>query len=133
MCDPNQMDQKFVHLPNHGNPASDLHKLLLIDSRASENDNPSRHVKEVHFRNQVSNNNIQERLNEEFRDREKTFRGLKKDDSPAITRIQLYHNYIRPHMSLDNDTPASRAGIDIKGDNKWKTIIQNASLNRNST
>ncbi|MCJ8306752.1 MAG: hypothetical protein HRU07_06865 [Nitrosopumilus sp.] len=55
------------------------------------------------------------------------FRGLKKVDSPAITGIQLYHNYIRPHMSLDGDIPASRAGIEIKGDNKWLTIIQNAS------
>lgn len=88
---------------------------------------PSKHVKDVHFRNQLANNNIQERLNREFRDREKTFRGLKKDDSPAIAGIKLYHNYIRPHMSLDNETPADRAGIEIKGNNKWVTIIQNAS------
>ena len=66
---------------------------------------PSKHVKDVHFRNQLANNNIQERLNGEFRDREKVFRGLKKDDSPAIDGIKLYHNYIRPHMSLDGDTP----------------------------
>jgi len=52
---------------------------------------------------------------------------LKKDDSPAITGIKLYHNYIRPHMPLNGDTPADRAGIEIKGDNKWLTIIQNAS------
>ena len=84
---------------------------------------PSKHVKEVHFKNQVANNNIQERLNCEFRDREKTFRGLKKDDSPAITGIKLHHNFIKPHMGLDGDTPASRAGIEIKGDNKWLTII----------
>lgn len=63
----------------------------------------------------------------EFRDREKIFRGLKKVDSPAIAGIKLYHNYIRPHMSLDGDTPALRSGIEIKGDNKWLTIIQNAS------
>ena len=88
---------------------------------------PSKHVKEVHFRNQLSNNNIQERLNGEFRDREKVFRGLKKSDSPAITGIKLHHNFIKPHMGLNGDTPASRAGIEIKGDNKWITIIQNAS------
>lgn len=52
---------------------------------------------------------------------------MKKDDSPAITGMKLYHNYIRLHMSLDGDTPAKRAGIEIKGDNKWITIIQNAS------
>ena len=33
-------------------------------------------------------------------------------------------------MGLDGDTPASRAGIDIKGENKWKTIIQNAKKSR---
>ncbi len=89
---------------------------------------PSKHIKDIHLQNELSNNNIQERLNGEFRDREKVFRGLKKTDSPAFTGIQLYHNYIRPHMSLENDTPALRAGIDIKGDNKWLTIIQNAQL-----
>ena len=93
---------------------------------------PSKHVKDVHFRNQLANNNIQERLNGEFRDREKVFRGLKKVDSPAIDGIKLYHNYIRPHMGLDGDTPADRAGIEIKGDNKWKTIIQNASQIKHS-
>ena len=39
---------------------------------------PSKHVKDIHFKNQVANNNIQERLNGEFRDREKIFRELKK-------------------------------------------------------
>ena len=57
----------------------------------------------------------------------KPLEDLKKDDSPAIVGIQLYHNYLRPHSSLNNDTPASRAGVIIKGDNKWITIIQNAS------
>ena len=85
------------------------------------------HIKDVHIKNQKKNNNIQERLNGEFRDREKIFRGLKKDDSPAITGIKLHHNFIRPHMGLDGDTPADRAGIDVRGTDKWKTIIQNAA------
>ena len=88
---------------------------------------PSKHIKEIHFKNQMANNNIQERLNGEFRDREKVFRGLKKVDSPAIAGIKIYHNYIKPHMGLDDDTPALRAGIEVKGINKWLTIIQNAS------
>lgn len=41
---------------------------------------------------------------------------------------QIYHNYIRPHTSLDNKTPAQACGIDVKGQDKWKTIIENASL-----
>lgn len=68
-----------------------------------------------------------ERLNGEFRDREKVVRGLKKKDSPLLKGYQLYHNYVRPHMALDGDTPADRAGIEIQGENKWITLIQNAS------
>ena len=30
-----------------------------------------------------------------FETEKKIFRGLKKDDSPAITGIQFYHNYIK--------------------------------------
>jgi hypothetical protein len=40
---------------------------------------------------------------------------------------QLFHNYIRPHQGLDGQTPADKAGIKIEGDNKWVTVIQNAS------
>jgi len=74
------------------------------------------------------NNNKMERLNGEFRDREKIVRGLKKIDSPLISGYQLYHNYVRPHMSLEGKTPAEKCGIQINGKDKWKTLIQNASL-----
>ena len=68
-----------------------------------------------------------ERLNGELRDREKVMRSLKRDDSPIITGMQIHHNYIRSHIGLNNDTPADRAGIIIKGSNKWLTLIQNAT------
>ena len=73
------------------------------------------------------NNNKMERLNGEFRDREKVMRGLKKVDSPLISGYQIYHNYVRPHMALDNKTPSEACGIKIEGNNKWITLIQNAS------
>jgi len=68
-----------------------------------------------------------ERFNGEIRDREKVVRGVKKPDSPLIAGYQIYHNYIRPHMALDGQTPAEKAGIEIKGRDKWLTLIQNAS------
>jgi hypothetical protein len=71
-----------------------------------------------------------EHLNGEIRDREKVARGLKKNDSPLINGYQIYHNYIRPHMSLDGKTPSEACGIKIEGENKWKTLIQNASKNQ---
>ena len=69
---------------------------------------------------------MMERLNGEFRDREKVMRGIKKKDSSMISGYQLFHNYFRPHSSLNGKTPAEIAGIRIDGKNKWKTLIQNA-------
>ena len=73
------------------------------------------------------NNNRMERLNGEIRDREKVMRSLKKSDSPILEGYKLFHNYVRPHMALNGLTPAEKAGIQIKGKDKWLTIIQNAS------
>jgi hypothetical protein len=68
-----------------------------------------------------------ERLNGEVRDREKVMRGLKKGDTPVLTGYQMFHNYIRPHEALKGKTPAEVAGIQIQGENKWKTLIENAT------
>jgi transposase InsO family protein len=67
-----------------------------------------------------------ERFNGELRDREKVTRNLKKSDTPILVGMQIFHNYIRPHMALNGRTPAELAGIRVKGENKWITIIQNA-------
>jgi hypothetical protein len=68
-----------------------------------------------------------ERLNGEFRDREKVMRGLKRTDSPILAGYQLFHNYVRPHDALKGATPAEKCGIKIQGENKWLTLIKNAS------
>lgn len=84
------------------------------------------HIREIRLSGKVHNNKM-ERQNGEWRDREKVMRSLKKDDSPVIGGMQIFHNFIRPHMGLDGKTPAEAAGIKVEGDNKWLTIIQNAS------
>lgn len=84
------------------------------------------HIKHIHLQGDMNNNKM-ERLNGEFRDREKIVRGIKKEDSVIIDGCQLYHNYIRGHMGLDGKTPAEACGITIQGEDKWKTLIQNAS------
>ena len=89
-------------------------------------ENRTIHIRNVHLQGDMNNNQM-ERLNGEFRDREKVVRGIKKTDSVIIDGYQLYHNYVRPHMALDGLTPADKAGIIIEGNNKWKTIIENAS------
>jgi hypothetical protein len=56
---------------------------------------------------------------------------LKKKDTQILKGYQLYHNFIRPHEALDGQTPDSICGIDIQGQNKWQTIIENASKANN--
>jgi len=53
-------------------------------------------------------------------------RSLKRKDSPILSGYRIYHNYVRPHEALEGRTPAEKAGIEIKGDDKWLTLIQNA-------
>ena len=83
------------------------------------------HIKEITLRGRVHNNK-QERLNGEIRDREKVMRGLKRTDTPILKGYQIYHNFVRPHQALKGKTPADLAGINVKGENKWLTLIQNA-------
>lgn len=52
---------------------------------------------------------------------------LKNMDTPILKGLQIYHNFIRPHESLNGDTPAERAGIKVEGQDRWLTLIQNAS------
>ena len=87
------------------------------------------HIREIALSGQVHNNKM-ERMNGEIRDREKVMRGLKTVDTPILKGMQIYHNFIRPHESLDGATPAERAGILVEGDDKWMTLIQNAQHQR---
>jgi transposase-like protein len=86
----------------------------------------SKHINSIKL-NGDKNNNKMERSNGEIRDREKVMRGLKKDNTPIITGYQIFHNYMRPHEGLKGKTPAEACGIEVIGDNKWLTLIQNAS------
>jgi putative transposase len=85
----------------------------------------SRHIRHIRFKGDHNNNKI-ERMNGEIRDREKVMRGLKLSNTSVLPGYQIYHNYFRPHMALDGKTPAEKCGIMIEGDNKWKTVIENA-------
>lgn len=84
------------------------------------------HIRHIHLQGDMNNNKM-ERMNGEIRDREKVMRGLKKKDTPILTGYQIFHNYFRNHQGLDGKTPSEACGITINGDNKWITMIQNAS------
>ncbi len=74
------------------------------------------------------NNNLIERYHSTFRSRDKVMRGTA---SGIVNGYRLYYNFIRPHMSLDGQTPAQAAGIQLKmqnNSNKWLGLIQKASI-----
>jgi len=54
-------------------------------------------------------------------------RGLKIPDTPVLPGYRIYHNFLRPHLGLNGRTPAEATGISVEGENKWLTLIQNAS------
>ncbi len=89
------------------------------------------HIRHIHLQGDMNNNKM-ERLNGEIRDREKVFRGLKKMDTGISDSMRVYYNFTKKHGALKGQTPAQASMIEVDGLNKWKTIIQNASLSKDS-
>jgi len=87
------------------------------------------HIRQITLAGEHNNNPI-ERFNGEIRDRERVTRNFKKTDTPILAGMQIFHNYVRPHMGLNGKTPAELCGIQVEGQDKWFTLIQNASKNR---
>jgi transposase-like protein len=111
--------------------AQNFHEAFMEEWWTSKLATRPEHIRDIRFDGQVHNNKM-ERMNGELRDREKIVRGVKKSDSPLITGLQIYHNYVRPHMGLKGKTPAEAAGVQIRGKDKWLTLIQNASLRQSN-
>ena len=61
------------------------------------------------------NNNMSERLQGTFRDRDKTLRGLKARETGQayVDGLVTHYNFFRPHESLDGKRPAEAAGAEI--------------------
>jgi len=106
--------------------APNFHEAFMEEWWTSKVGTRPEHIRDIRFDGTVHNNKM-ERMNGEIRDRERVMRTLEKGDSPILEGYQIFHNYIRPHTALKGKTPAEVAGIEIKGKNKWITIIQNAS------
>ncbi len=106
--------------------AANFHEAFKKEYRTNRADSPI-HIAHIRLQGDMNNNKM-ERQNGEVRDREKVMRSLKREDSPIISGLRIYHNYFRPHMGLNGKTPAEAAGIKIEGENPWVTVIQNASM-----
>ena len=106
--------------------APNFHEAYMQEFWTQNLETRTEHIRHIRLAGD-RNNNPMERFNGEVRQREKVMRTLKRMDSPVLSGYRIYHNYIRPHEALEGKTPSEKAGIEVKGTDKWMTIIQNAS------
>jgi hypothetical protein len=106
--------------------AANFHEAYNREFRTTRLETRTEHIRHIRLAGDFNNNKM-ERMNGEIRDRERVMRTLEKPDSPILEGYEIFHNYIRPHMALEGKTPAEVAGIKVEGQNKWLTLIQNAS------
>jgi putative transposase len=74
-------------------------------------------------------NQVVERLNGVFRDREKVMRGMDHAESAqkTIDAFRIHYNFIRGHSAIGK-TPAEQSGIKLDlGNNKIESLIKLAS------
>lgn len=72
------------------------------------------------------NTNLIERWHGTLKSRTKVMRGLKKPQSAKlfIEGWLFYYNYLRPHESLNDETPAKKSGIKVPFEN-WVDVVSN--------
>jgi transposase-like protein len=90
------------------------------------------HIANVGIRSHMGNHRV-ERLHNSMREREKVMRHFKKGKSAEkiFKGYRAYYNFVRPHMALENRTPAQAAAVPIElGTNKWLDLIRQAARNK---
>jgi transposase-like protein len=81
-------------------------------------------------------NNRVERYHGSWKERNKVMRGLENTETTAemLQNYRTYYNFIRPHMSLSDYTPAEMASLKLDlGKKKWeKLILQSIKCNKSN-
>ena len=90
------------------------------------NDKTPKHTKKASLRKPDATNNRIERLNGTLRERVKVQRGWKSMETPLAEGARIHYNFVKPHMALEGQTPAERAGIGVEGTDKWLSLLKAA-------
>jgi len=104
--------------------ATNFHETFVDEFYTNKLATRREHIRDIRMNGEVHNNKM-ERMNGKIRDGEREMRMLAAD-SPILEGYQIFRNYIRPHQALKGKTQEV-ADINVEGENKWLTIIQNAS------
>jgi transposase-like protein len=97
------------------------------------NDKRPKHIARAGLRKHDATNNRIERLNGMVRERVKVQRGWKTMNTPIAEGQRIHYNFVKPHMALEGQTPADRAGVGIEGENKWLAMLQSALVKESLT
>lgn len=123
-------DVKFIS-ERAKNNAKATPKTVIIDSLPAYKYNITKHLCARHIRlrdfQDKKNNNLIERFHGTFRERDKVMRGFGRAEQALVLigGFRTYYNFIRPHMGLDGQTPAQKAGIELNlGTNRWLSLLE---------
>jgi transposase-like protein len=89
------------------------------------------HIAKAGIRKPQATNNRIERLNGTVRERVKVQRGWKNPASKIAEGQRIHYNFVKPHESLEGQTPADRAGVGVEGENKWLALLKAALTTQN--
>jgi transposase-like protein len=90
------------------------------------NEQKPKHIARAGLRKHDATNNRIERMNGTLRERVKVQRGWKSMKTPIAEGQRIQYNFVKPHMALENQTPAEVAGIGVNGKNKWMELLKNS-------
>ena len=82
------------------------------------------HVANAGVRKRHATNNRIERLNGTLRERVKVQRGWKMMKTPIAEGQRIHYNFVKPHIALEGQTPAERAGVGVEGQNRWMELLR---------
>ena len=85
------------------------------------------HIRDIHIRNLLCNTSKQERFHGELAGRYMVCRGINREHSLIFRMAILHRHSIKPHAGMAYRTPAEAPGIDVRGADRWRTLIQNAA------
>ena len=74
------------------------------------------------------NTNKVERVHGTLKDRIKSLRGFKKMDTAILKAWPIHYNYLRPHASLNGQTPAQASGVHLPFEDGWGDMIHWATI-----
>ncbi|MGI0087981.1 MAG: DDE-type integrase/transposase/recombinase [Nitrosotalea sp.] len=86
-------------------------------------DNKPWHKARQGVRKTHANNNRIERMNGTQRERIKVQRGWKSMETQIPEGMKIHYNFVKPHMGLQNRTPAQKIGV-IDKKVKWMDLLQ---------